>query len=750
MANLDVENKKKISCIFGCDINGWTKDRNSSEMVKRDRQLKKLIHEGLEKVCKNGEYNESKGGDGILIAFTGNNKVVEALDLASFLSKRRCEVDFSIGIAIMLEETEFFTDDSDGKTYFSGLSPSDTKRLVDFSKNWRIAGSPSYIDELKNCGDLKHLKFIHKFQRDKHRHKHEFYFIEGYYNEVILGVSIEEISDDSILPKNRKNEIAKLYENYVLCGKLHKSRDEHNRRLEEVRKNNCDTNLVEPAWKSIATTDSILGQRLIIGLSCGGCEYRKRDHFKLGCFYCGFYTGSIDCPKTRLESIVINQFRKGILLGRESNGFDVIEFLNDGSFLNDDEMPEEAKKDLFRTIGKMKHIKRVLIESTPEYIINGEAEIIQRLLDLRDDQSLEIGVGFESNDDFVRKYCLNRSDNDRNDFSKSLETINKINKENNKNGDINVVACIIVKPPFLKEKESIDDVFNSFKAISELRKKHGVLIIPKLEPTIVSEGTLQNLLFQNNEYKPVSGWSILEILAGLGNNKSWHELLDKVRVGSRNDMDETVKVPAIYSRDGRFSKFDFVVYRAIQKFNYKNRICENGVSSSGFDRLVRVFAFIEKIFISKKSSILMDREFIDWENDNLNGRSEIRKFFGDHRKEINNACDNIDRNKTEFIGSLFYALNSIEGREEDKDFPRNVISWIEMLSSNPDEVKRFIQEMVDKKIKSTLRYSEFRVVDVCLEKNKPYLLRICFSVYDAITNDIYDVWAGIPTIDYSK
>lgn len=100
--------------------------------------------------------------------------------------------------------------------------------------------------------------------------------------------------------------------------------------------------------------------------------------------------------------------------------YDVIEFLCDGSFFNEDEYPHGFQTELFERIAKQEDVKRVLVESRPEYV---DAEKVGSLRGiLRSDQCLEIGVGFETADEFIRAACIQKGFS-RGDFENMLRSL---------------------------------------------------------------------------------------------------------------------------------------------------------------------------------------------------------------------------------------------------------------------------------------------------------------------------------------
>ncbi len=109
---------------------------------------------------------------------------------------------------------------------------------------------------------------------------------------------------------------------------------------------------------------------------------------------------------------------------------------NMGSFLNDYEIPSKARKEILEIINKNKDIKKITLESRPEYVTKEHLEELKKLIP---NKMIEIGMGLESSDDFVREVIINKG-NILKDFKRTVKLI-RVNK-------LNSLAYIQVKPPF--------------------------------------------------------------------------------------------------------------------------------------------------------------------------------------------------------------------------------------------------------------------------------------------------------------
>ena len=79
----------------------------------------------------------------------------------------------------------------------------------------------------------------------------------------------------------------------------------------------------------------------------------------------------------------------------------------------------------------------------------------------------------------------------------------------------------LVKPPFLTERETIEDQVSTAKYLSQLATNKRCKITFKLEPAVVAKGTLLEFLHFDGkravqqDYKVLSYWTVIEILCRL-------------------------------------------------------------------------------------------------------------------------------------------------------------------------------------------------------------------------------------------
>jgi radical SAM enzyme (TIGR01210 family) len=578
------------------------------------------------------------------------------------------------------------------------------------------------------------------------------------------------LSHESWLTASRKQQIAVSMKRHLI--QLEKHRHQH---LQELTKHKKQT-FSEPSWWRLSATHSEDGNRAIIGFRHKQCAYRtKDDKMNLGCFNCGYYAGA--APQGTGASLI--QLKQQLLNGlrqvfEHSSGvnFDVIEFLSDGSFLDANEYEVASQRAILNLLSRLPWLRRVLIESRPEYVEH------QRLIGLLSSLNpargtreieLEIGIGLETGDDFIRQVCINKGFA-RSDFEHALDEIVRVRTKGFK---CSAVCYLILKPAFLTEKEAIEDTIRTLKYLRRAAVERGYidLIRPKLEPAAVSRGTMLSLLYKEGEYKPLNYWSVLEILTRAVQDPETGDIADLLRIGAREDMDDVAKVPAIYAdRDGksRFDQVDFAVYTAIQNFNRHGGIAPSEFSEQGCDhRSVstppitesgeptaiqsNAFSDLLAVYSSIRSAMAQeDRTQFAFESRNLWKQdvfgnhgitTAIESFF-----ESNESVIAVSEGST-FLEEIYQALDVIESFDAKRslEFLHAVIPLLDKGD------REGLAKLIEGSFKSDL--VGVRVVDVDEESDvvegqtglEHTFYRVFLEVQDFVSRKVYPIWTQIDT-----
>lgn len=288
-------------------------------------------------------------------------------------------------------------------------------------------------------------------------------------------------------------------------------------------------------------SENRLVSRWTLMLPGSGCEYRKKSD---GCTMCGFansnykYTRGLLLPEIIFKALFN-------LAEKESRQFQPEELFiyNGGSFWNDKEIPLNFQKYLYEQVSKNSYIKKLFFENRCEYI--NESKIYQAKKLLGDEKRLAIGIGLESQDDFIRNKRINKG------LSKKLFE-SKVKQLNNH--DIDPIAYIFLKPIGLSEKEAFDDTIKSI----EYALASGIKEI-YLSCAFVQEKTVLATEFMAGNFLPPSLWTILEII-NLINKNNW-----PVSIGGFTDEPKPIAIPK------NCSKCSDTIYESIEQFR-KTRV----------------------------------------------------------------------------------------------------------------------------------------------------------------------------------
>lgn len=230
-------------------------------------------------------------------------------------------------------------------------------------------------------------------------------------------------------------------------------------------------------------------KRVIFYLRGFGCSWSLSEGG--GCFMCGHFVGT-SFGRHISPTFFVGQFRDEFIRYDYSQ-HPMICVYNAGSFFNEDEMPTEARKEIYRIIAQENEIKSVIFESRPEYI---SLRLLREIEENLPNKRVEIGIGLETADDFIRETCVNKGFT-LEEFKKCASLFSS--------STVKLLTYVTVKPLFLTTKESIDSAVQTAKVAIE----YGSDII-SLEPISLQEGTMVEHFFNKGQYSLPKGWDIVE------------------------------------------------------------------------------------------------------------------------------------------------------------------------------------------------------------------------------------------------
>ncbi len=219
-------------------------------------------------------------------------------------------------------------------------------------------------------------------------------------------------------------------------------------------------------------------ERVLI-LRTRGCSWSYHS----GCSMCGFWEDTN--PNIRGDDIEkqVDEFLKIHPKG------EVLKVFTSGSFLDPLEIPKDVQARVLKKL--MDAYDFVVIETRPEYV-NKSIDMIKGY-----SGKIQVAIGLESTDPKVLKYSINKNYTFE-DYKRAAIMLHE-------NG-ISVRTYVLLKPPFLTEREAIED---SVRTINDLLPYSDII---SLNPLNVQKGTYVEYLYKSGRFRPPFLWSVIEVL----------------------------------------------------------------------------------------------------------------------------------------------------------------------------------------------------------------------------------------------
>ena len=261
------------------------------------------------------------------------------------------------------------------------------------------------------------------------------------------------------------------------------------------------------------------GRAIFIVLPTPGCAWALAGSG--GCSMCSYIADS-PLQKVSYEELVEifkEQFQRQVEK-QEINGPTAIKIFVSGSFLNPEEIPKEAQKEIFKIINKYDNIEEVVVESRPEYV---NEDILRDCCTLIPGKIFEVAMGLESADDNIRINRINKGFTLK-DFEKAMKIINDLKSDFN----VRAKVYLLVKPVLTSECAAIEDAVKSAQYAEEI----GVSRV-SFCPSTIHKGTLMEILWRRGSYQPPWIWSTLEIIHRVRSSVKIPVIMDTAGFGTR-------------------------------------------------------------------------------------------------------------------------------------------------------------------------------------------------------------------------
>lgn len=206
---------------------------------------------------------------------------------------------------------------------------------------------------------------------------------------------------------------------------------------------------------------------------------------------CGYVYDCASEPPT-LEDYK-SQLAKALRKAEKFSEF-MVKIFTSGSFLDEQEVPPEARDEILKTLAEDSRVIKVLVETRPNFVTE---ENVQACLSIMKNKPFELAFGLETSSDKIRKDSINKGFTFQ-DFVRAAETAKKYG--------VTVKAYLMLKPLFLSEKQAMEDIIRSIDDAAPYSDTISINLCN------VQKGTLVEALWEKGQYRPPWLWSIIEIL----------------------------------------------------------------------------------------------------------------------------------------------------------------------------------------------------------------------------------------------
>ncbi len=269
------------------------------------------------------------------------------------------------------------------------------------------------------------------------------------------------------------------------------------------------------SWSSEDLLYSGIGNAVFIILPTPGCAHALSESG--GCTMCSYIA---DSPLEMVSSNELIDIFENSMERFEIKPKTVVKIFVSGSFLNEAELPKEARDEILKKLNKEENIEEIVVESRPEYV---NENILKECCSLLPDKIFEVSIGLESGNDYIKKYKINKGFSNE-DFERAVNVIKNLKSEYK----VTSKAYLFVKPILTSEKDAIEDAVASAKYAENV----GVDRI-SFCPATIHKGTLMELLWRRGSYKPPWIWSIMEIIKRVRSEVKIPVIMDTSGFGTR-------------------------------------------------------------------------------------------------------------------------------------------------------------------------------------------------------------------------
>jgi len=236
-------------------------------------------------------------------------------------------------------------------------------------------------------------------------------------------------------------------------------------------------------WSEKDILNAKIVDAFVIIFRTRGCSWA----LKSGCSMCGYFNDSL--WEKISDDDILKQFDVAM---KKYNGEKFVKIFTSGSFLDDNEIKPAVRKKILSRLAE--NVDKISVESRPEYVTDEKLSGLKKILK---GKTFEVGIGLETANDDIRENFLNKGFS-FNDYKKAAKTLKK-------HGFL-LKTYVLIKPPFMTEKESIQD------AVDTVEKIKNITDLVSFNPTNIQRNTYVSFLWNRRRYRPAWLWSVVDIL----------------------------------------------------------------------------------------------------------------------------------------------------------------------------------------------------------------------------------------------
>lgn len=177
-----------------------------------------------------------------------------------------------------------------------------------------------------------------------------------------------------------------------------------------------------------------------------------------------------------------------------ATGPEVITVYNNGNFFVDQEIPPATREHIYTKV-RESAAHSLVVESLPQFI---DSDRIMEARTFLGNKRLVVSIGLQTSNDLIRKLAINTTCTSAG-FERAIELL--------RSAEYLPIVFLMIKSPFLTEREGIADAVESIQYLAEKGINEPILC-----PTRIAPNTIVDLLHQKGLFSPPWLWSVVEVL----------------------------------------------------------------------------------------------------------------------------------------------------------------------------------------------------------------------------------------------